>query len=81
MYVTPGANNLKNKTGIGIISGGTFNGVHSIFTVGNDTLGSANNGEATINKITGGIFSSTAIPDLPKAAVLSMSALFFGQVS
>lgn len=81
VYVTPGANNLKNKTGIGTISGGTFNGVHSIFTVGNDTLGSANNGEATINKITGGIFSSTAIPDLPKDAVLSMSALFFGQVS
>ena len=81
VYVTPVANNLKHKTGIGTISGGTFNGVHSVFTVGNNDLGAEKNGEATIDKITGGTFTSTAIPDLPKDALLSMSALFFGQVS
>ena len=81
VYVSPGEKVLKHKTGIGTISGGTFNGVHSVFTVGNNDLGAEKNGEATIEKITGGTFSSTAIPNLPKTALLSTSVLFFGQVS
>ena len=55
--------------------------MHSVFTVGRNDLGAEKNGEATIEKITGGTFSSTAIPNLPKTALLSTSVLFFGQVS
>ena len=81
VYVTPGAKDLKHKTGIGTISGGTFNGVHSVFTVGNNDFGAEKNGEATIEKITGGTFSSTAIPNLPQSARMFFDAVFLGQVS
>ncbi len=79
-YVTQVANNPAHKTGIGLISGGNFNGVHALFAVGNNKLGDEHNGRAIIEKIKGGNFTSTAIKDANNAGI-SYSAIFLGQVS